>query len=618
MPDAPAPRIFDRDRWRHGPVGAVGRRMLRRFPILRGVLFGQFSPHSPASYRAWARRHDTLTEADRAAIAAHVAALPALPIALVMALDRAGLAHVRDAVASLRDQFYPHWRLAIAAAGPTIAGEARVVAALDAGGRIAVAVAPEGDLLALAPEDFVALLPADARLPPQALYEVAASFAANPDADLVYTDEDRLDARGRRRAPQFKTDWSPDLLLGCEALGDLAVARRAAWERAGGIGDPAARHDRALRLAEAIPPARIRHIPAVLVHRRAPDGPGPADAEAVARHLARRGVAGARVEANPILPGTLRVRWPVPHPAPLVSVIVPTRDRAALLARCAEGVLHRTDYENLEFLVVDNGSVAAETRALFRRLAENPRVRVLPQDGPFNYAALNNAAAAAARGAVLVLLNNDVDVIGPDWLAELVGHVVRPEVGVVGARLLFADGRLQHGGVALGVSGVAGHTDLLAPRGAPGYGGRLALVRDVAAVTGACLAVRREVYAAVSGMDAAHLAVAYNDVDFCLRVRERGWRVLWTPFAELFHLESASRPSDLAAAEQARYGREVAYMRRRWGAALHADPFYGPNFSLRDGHGFLAAPRRGRPWQAGALATAHAAARPEAPALAES
>ena len=293
-------------------------------------------------------------------------------------------------------------------------------------------------------------------------------------------------------------------------------------------------------------PARIRHIPAVLVHRQAPDGAGPADAAAVARHLARRGAAGARVEANPRLPGTLRVRWPVPQPAPLVSVIVPTRDRAALLASCAAGVLHRTDYPALELLIVDNDSREAETHALFAQLAADPRVRVLRRPGPFNYAALNNDAAVAARGAVLLLLNNDVDVIHADWLAELVGHAVRPEVGAVGARLLFADGRVQHAGVALGVSGVAGHTDLLAPRSATGYGGRLALAHEVAAVTGACLAIRREVYAAVGGMDATHLAVAYNDVDLCLRVRERGLRVLWTPFAELFHLESASRPSDFA------------------------------------------------------------------------
>jgi GT2 family glycosyltransferase len=234
-------------------------------------------------------------------------------------------------------------------------------------------------------------------------------------------------------------------------------------------------------------------------------------------------------------------------------------------------------------------------------LRQDGRVRVLSDTGPFNYARLNNRAAQVARGEILLLLNNDVEVIAGDWLRELVSHAVRPDVGAVGARLLYADGRLQHGGVALGISGVAGHVELLAPRDSVGYGGRLALTRDVAAVTAACLAIRRTVFDSVGGLDADNLAVAYNDVDLCLRVRERGWRVIWTPFAELYHLETASRPFDLSPEQFDRYQREVGYMRARWGALLDEDPFYGPNFSLRDGHYQLAAPRRRRPWRVAAL-----------------
>ena len=599
---------------RRGPVGSVGRWALRRWPGLRGMLFGQFSPRQPSSYQAWVRRYDVLTPADRAAIAAHVAALPPRLISLLMPLRGTDLPLLPAGLAALRRQSYPHWELSVVAETEAVAAAARQMAR-DA--RIAVAAGAPDDLLDAARGSLVGLLPADARLAPQALYEVAAALAADPTAELLYSDEDRLDAEGRRHAPHFKGDWSPDLLLGRDLLGDLAVARREAWLRAGGIGDPAARHDRALRLAEAVPPARVRHIAAVLVHRRAPPGiaAADADADAVARHLARRGLAGARVGANPLLAGTLRVRFPLPDPAPPVSIIVPTRDRAGLLARCAEGVLHRTDYPHLELLIADNGSTEPETRSLLARLARDARVRVLPLPGPFNYARLNNAAAAAARGEVLVLLNNDVDVIGRDWLAELVAHAVRPEVGAVGARLLFGDGRLQHGGVALGVSGVAGHLELLTPRDAPGHDGRLALLRDVSAVTGACLALRRDVFATVGGLDAANLAVAYNDVDLCLRIRERGWRVVWTPFAELYHLESASRPSDLAPAQQERYRQEVGYMQRRWGAVLQADPFYGSPFSLRDGHWFLTAPRRRPPWR---VASAPTPALSGAPALARS
>ena len=608
-PPEPEPPGALRARLSRSPVGRIGRLVLRRWPLLRGVLFGQYAPASPASYRAWVRRHDTLTLADRAAAASAAAALPARMISLLMVPGPDDWPYVADAVAAVAAQIYPHWELCVVADGPP-----RVAPAP----RIRQEPPPAGDLLDLARGSFVALLPADARLAPQALLEVAAALAAAPDLDLLYTDEDRLDRRGRRRAPRFKGGWDPDLLLSREAPGDLLVVRCAALARAGGIGDPAARHDRALRLAEAVAPARVRHIPSVLLHRRAPAGPGPADAAAVARHLARTGAAGAQVVANPRLPGTLRVIRSLPAPPPPVSVIVPTRDRAALLARCAEGVLAGTDYPDLELLIADNGSTEPATRALFARLAADARVRVLPLPGPFNFAALNNAAAAAARGAVLVLLNNDVAMLGADWLSELVSHAVRPEVGAVGARLLFGDGRLQHGGVALGVSGIAGHVELLAPRSATGHDGGLALVREVAAVTAACLAIRRDVWQAVGGMDADNLAVAYNDVDLCLRVRERGFRVLWTPFAELYHLESASRPSDLAPAQRARYRREVAFMQRRWGAALAADPFYGPNFSLRDGHYFLAAPRHRPAWRSVTAALPAPAPTSRAPALAGS
>src|SRR5690606_39042414 len=229
-----------------------------------------------------------------------------------------------------------------------------------------------------------------------------------------------------------------------------------------------------------------------------------------------------RAEAAPA--GGLRVVWPVPAPAPLVSVIVPTRDRAELMATCADGVLSRTDYPNLELLIVDNGSVEPETAALFERLRADPRVRVIPDPAPFNYSRLNNLAARQARGEVLVLLNNDIDVIGPGWLRELVGQAMRPDVGAAGARLLFVDGRVQHAGIALGVGGVASYYHPFVERQARGYRDALVLVREVSAVTGACLALRREVYERVGGLEEEHLAVAFNDVDLCLKIREAGLR----------------------------------------------------------------------------------------------
>ncbi len=572
----------------------LGGRALRRVPLLRSLLLDQFDPRHPAAYRAWLRRHDRLTPADQAAIRAQVARLPHLVLTLLVPGD----AGVAGLAMSLLGQLYPHWRLRIVGAAP---------AGLPADPRIS-----HGETVSLAEDGFVGVLPADARLAPHALYVFAAELARQPETDLLYCDEDRLDGQDRRHAPLFKSGWSIDLLHGQEALGDLVLMRATALRRAGGIGALAAWHDRALRLGEIVPEARIRHLPWVLVHRRAAPGARPADAAAVQQHLARSGETAA-VTALP--GGMLRLRRPRPARPPLVSVIIPTRDAAALLARAAAGVLERTDWPALELIIADNGSSDPVALALLTRLAADPRVRVLRLPGPFNYAALNNRAAAQARGEILVLLNNDVDIIGADWLDELVAQAMRPEVGAVGAKLLYANGTLQHGGVALGVSGVAGHVELLAAGDAAGYGGRLAVVREVAAVTAACLALRRDVFDAVGGLDAEHLAVAYNDVDLCLRIRARGWRVLWTPFAEMFHLESASRPFDLAPAQVERYRREVAYMTRRWGAALLADPYYGANFSLRDGLYALGAPRREKPWRAGPATDGRAAAR-SAPVLA--
>jgi GT2 family glycosyltransferase len=316
----------------------------------------------------------------------------------------------------------------------------------------------------------------------------------------------------------------------------------------------------------------------------------------VRAHLAAQGVA-AQVEAAPLAADRHRIRWPRPDPLPLVSVVVPTRDRAALLERCLGGLLHRTDYAPLEVLVVDNGSEDAATHALFDRLRRDPRLRILPAPGPFNFAALNNRAAAEARGEILLLLNNDIDVIAPSWLEEMVAHAVRPEVGAVGAKLLYANDRLQHGGTVLGI-GVADHLLTGSRRADPGPHGLLAAGRGASAVTAACLALRRSVYEAVGGMDAENLAVAFNDVDLCLRIGARGLRVVWTPFAELHHLESASRGVDLTGTKAERFRREEAYMHARWGALLRADPYWNPNLSLADAARNLAwPPRREKPWR---------------------
>ena len=280
-----------------------------------------------------------------------------------------------------------------------------------------------------------------------------------------------------------------------------------------------------------------------------------------------------------------------------MSLVVATRDRAELLRHAVEGILARTDYDPLELIVVDNQSREPEALSYLDEIGRDARVRVVRYDAPFNYSAINNLGVGLARGEVVGLVNNDVRVIAPGWLREMVSHALRPEIGAVGAKLYFADNLIQHAGVLLGLGGVAGHAHKYFPRRSMGYVGRAQLTQNLSAVTAACLVLRRAVFEEVGGLDETNLRVAFNDVDFCLRVRERGYRILWTPFAELYHLESASRGQDTTSEQQIRFRRECAFMKTRWGDALLTDPYYNPNLTLRAEDFSLAfPPRAAKPW----------------------
>jgi GT2 family glycosyltransferase len=284
----------------------------------------------------------------------------------------------------------------------------------------------------------------------------------------------------------------------------------------------------------------------------------------------------------------------VGDPEPVVSVIIPTRNHAELLERTVSGLLDRTDYPAMEILIADNGSDEPDTLALLRRLEADRRVRILRLPGPFNYSALNNAAVRQASGTLLLLLNNDMDVIHPDWLRAMVVQAIRPGIGAVGAKLLYPDDTIQHAGLTLGLPAIASHQYLGRSRRDPGFFRHLALVRNVTAVTGACLMVRRERYWEVGGLDEVALQVAFNDVDFCLRLVERGYRNVWTPHAELYHLESASRGADQTRSKAARFSGEIATMRQRWGHVLHADPYWNCNLAVDSTRVALAFPPRAR------------------------
>jgi GT2 family glycosyltransferase len=562
-------------------------------------------------YRNWIARHDTLAERDRAAIRIHLAQLPRRPTIsiLIAGTGTAGIGGLNHSLRSLANQLYRDWEACVVADGTTMdAGDPRIQA---------VQVPPAcgeaealNAALAAARGDFVAILDAGDRLAEHALYEVAVELGRVPMCDIVYSDEDFCDERGLRRWPYFKPDWDPDLALGQDLLGRLCVMRLSLVRTLGGLRrefEPAAQFDLRLRLGHSAGADRIRHIPAVLYHRHQ-GSLAPRDfssteyteaaREAVWHHCRAQDAAVIAVEPAPNLPFWNRVIRGVPDPEPLVSVIVPTRDRTNLLRECAAGVLAHTDYGTLEFIVMNNDSVEPATSQLFDELRGDPRVRIVESPGSFNFSAIVNQGANAARGDILLLLNNDIEVLGGNWLREMVSQAVRPDVGAVGARLLFPNGRVQHAGVTLTPEPNAYHALRLARREDPGYFGQLALTRTYLAVTGACLAMRRQVFFEVGGLDEQHLAVTFNDIDLCLRIATRGYRVICTPGAELIHRESETRGSDARGAKKQRARAELAYAVARSPAHFQRDRYANPNLTYTYDKGVkLSAPRAGRPWR---------------------
>jgi len=461
----------------------------------------------------------------------------------------------------------------------------------------------------IATGEFIAFLDHDDVLPIHALYMVAREIARDPDLDVIYSDEDKISRWGRRYDPHFKSDWNPDLFLSQNMIAHLGVYRTSLVRKVGGLRpefDGSQDYDLALRIVEQTQPQHIRHIPHVLYHWRAAANSTArvADAKpyaviaarkAVQDHLRRQGI---RAEVD-FAKGSpfLQVRYALDS-EPLVSIIVPTRDQKDLLSRCVDGILKRTQYGKLELLIVDNRSQEGATQAYLEQIAADPRVRVLRYDQPFNFSLINNWAATQASGEILLFLNNDTEVIGPQWLRHMVANACRSEVGAVGAKLLYPSGRVQHGGVILGMSGVGGHFHLGRRQHDPGYFGRALLQQNLSAVTAACLAMRRKVLDEVGGFNGHDLRVAFNDVDLCLRIRQRGYLIVWTPLAELYHHESVSRGSDLLPVRHREFLQENEYMRSKWGSMLDRDPYFNPNLSLRDCSIGLAFPSAiDKPWR---------------------
>ena len=586
---------------------------------------GQQSSPASSSYEKWVELYDTISEDDRRQIKKHIRTLEYQPlISIVMPAYDAPEKKFREAIASIRAQLYTNWELCVAddaSPSPKVVAILEEMSTLDprikwmqreSNGHISKA---SNSALALATGEFVALMDHDDLLPEQALYEVVVELNAHPNADLIYSDEDKINDAGVRHSPYFKTDWNPELFLGQNMICHLGVYRRSIVERIGGFRagfEGSQDYDLALRVVNATSADRIRHIPAVLYHWRSASQTTSFSERQLQRcvvaarraktdYFLARGEA-AEVRENAVVPSWERIHRSIPAPPPLVSLIVPTRNRHDLLGPCMEGLLHRTTYQPIEIIIIDHQSDDPKTIALLECVKADERVRIMRYEGPFNYSDMNNKAVVQARGEIIGLINNDVDVIEPAWLSEMVSLAVMPEYGAVGAKLLYPNDRVQHGGVILGTGGVAGHAHVHAHRNETGYFGRLALTSNVSAVTGACLIVRKALFEEAGGLNAIDLPVAFNDIDLCLKIRAKGYRNVWTSFALLYHHESPSRGPDTAPANVDRARREVDYMLRMWGNQLDTDPYFNVNLSLQGSSFDLAfPPRRINPWRSAGI-----------------
>jgi len=552
-------------------------------------------------YDKWVRRYDTLTVHGRNKIKNRIRNLPPSPlVSIVMPVYNPPLQMLEDAIQSVQAQLYPNWELCIADDASTDAAVAELLQRYaDSDPRIKVVFRKENghisaasnSALALVNGEFVALLDNDDLLREHALFWVVDALIAHPEAGVIYSDEDKIDESGRRYGPYFKSDWNPDLFLSHNMICHFGVYRTALVRELGGFREGyegAQDYDLALRCTEQLAAPQIVHIPRVLYHWRSHSGSTAhagseknyallAGQRALDDHFTRCNISA---QAELLDFGMYRARYNIPAPAPVVSLIIPTRNGLKLLKQCIESILTKTTYKNYEILIVDNNSDDPKILDYFKELRKNKKIRVLRDERPFNYSALNNVAVQQAHGEYIGLVNNDIEVSSPGWLDEMMGLASQPGVGAVGARLWYPNNTLQHGGIILGLGGLAGHAHKHLHKGAPGYFSRAQLIQSLSAVTAACLIIKKSIFNEVGGLDEVNLKIAFNDVDFCLRVREAGYRNIWTPYAELYHHESATRGNEDTSEKQMRFSEEVRYMKKCWGDLLINDPAYNPNLTL--------------------------------------
>jgi O-antigen biosynthesis protein len=584
-----------------------------KFRALGERLWSSYVGSTLNDYSRWVQAYDSqdLNQLRQEAIDAKNLAYQPL-LSILMPVYNTDEVWLKKCIDSILAQTYQHWELCIADDASTkkhvhknlshyAAQDARIkVTYREKNGHISAA---SNSALSMALGEFVVLVDHDDEIPSCALFEVAKALNQNKNLKLIYSDEDKIDREGRRFSPYFKPDWNYELLLSQNFVSHLGVYSRDLVNAVEGFREGfegSQDHDLALRCIEKLAPDEIGHIAKILYHWRAIPGStalglqeksyaAKAAIKAVDEHLKRIGVKAA-VEGVVGRDGTYRVRYTLEE-KPLISIIIPTKDKIDVLRVAIGSIQKISTYANYEILIIDNQSALAETKDYLSKISKQDNVHVFTFDQAFNYSAINNFAVTKAKGSVLLLLNNDVEVINARWIEELLSTALHKGVGAVGAMLYYPNNTIQHAGIILGFNGIAVNAYSESPRGHHGQIGRARLKQSMSAVTGACLMVKKSIYEEVGGMD-ENLAVAFNDVDFCLKLLSKGYRNVWNPFVELIHHESLTRGPEDTPEKRKRFIAEIEYMQNKWRDILDADPAYNRNLSLSGVQFALAFPPR--------------------------
>jgi len=594
--------------WRYQGIGA----------LMNKIINASNRTNQTISFQDWIKYFGTVSEIDKDHIRNHIETFSHKPlVSILIPASNPQKIYLSAAIESVRQQIYPHWELCISVER----SEDRQVIELlnefqNMDNRIKVVYRNKNgnnygaynSALENAEGKWVAFLCQDDQIPVEALYFLVNEINEHPEGDIIYSDEDKIDEFGRRSSPHFKSDWNPDLFYSYNYISNFLACRASLIKKVGGFREgfeEAQIYDLLLRCIEKTQPQNIHHIPRILYHRRhissskelsgaAKSNVDELSKAALKEHF-KKSDQSVQIKSG-LAPHTYRVRYSVQEPFPKVDIIIPTRNRSDLLANCIDSIRNQTQYSNYEIIVVDNLSDDPKTLKFLEELKSANIAKVLHFKQLFNFSAINNYAASKTDGHILCLMNNDIEVIDPYWLLEMVSHTQRPEIGVVGCKLLYPNRTIQHGGIITGIHGVAGHSHKHYPADSPGYFFRLQITQNLSAVTGACMVVRRELYEKLGGFE-EQLEVAFNDVDFCLRVREKGYRNSWTPYAQLIHHESQSRKHDDTPGKQELLNKEKDFMLERWGDVLNRDPYYNPNLTLQlEDFRISSHPKLNQPW----------------------